>query len=178
MANRKRKEYQEYLNEHQKNSTGQYEYTGAYYGFGGNEHERKRAYVKLWLMLSATAALVIASGCISGAGVTNTFYVILPYIAEVCTLFFFVWYSVKLLAKGDKIKQFIFKDAHSKIPAAAMMLAFFAIAGLLCASFYIITNGWDGGAVRCIIYLVLKLLTAAAALIFRNYFTKLEWIEI
>jgi len=178
MADKKKKNRRAYLNDFKKNEAGEYEYQGVLYAFADSEEARKRAYTKLWLLLALTAAAVIGSGCVSGAGILNTFYVIIPYIGEISCLFALTHYHFKLLTKGDEVREYVYTKTHPRMAPAAMLLAFFAIVGFAMSLLYSILSGFADGAVNTVVYLVLKAVSAALALIYRNAFSKLEWIKL
>ena len=173
-----RKNRWEYLNDYQKNESGEYEYKGGVYAFAADDDERRKAYVRLWAALTVTAASCVASGCLSGAGITNTFYVILPYIGEIASLFALMWYHIKLLTKGAEVKAYIYKSTQPKIPVASMLVAFFAIVGFAMSLVFSFVSHFEDGVLNAVLYLVLKAVSAAASLLYRNKFSKLEWIEI
>ncbi len=175
MAGRKRWEY---LNDYKKDSGGRYVYTGGYYTFSGTGEERKKAYAVLTALLVMISAVVIGSGCINAAGMSNTFYVIIPYIFEVAALFALVWNSVKLLKSGKNIKEYNFSSAMKYISPASVMLAVFAAAGLICSAVFIILNGFDGGTFRCVLYLAAKAADVTLGLIFRKQFLNYKWEKL
>ncbi|MBQ7595578.1 MAG: hypothetical protein IJU45_02810 [Clostridia bacterium] len=165
----------DYLNDYKNGADGKYVYTGGYYTFSGTDEERKKAYVLLISQLLITAVFVIGSGCINAAGMSNSFYVILPYILEVASLFALVWNSVKLLKSGKNIKEYNFTSAVKYIAPASLMLGMFAAAGLICSAVFIVLNGFEGGKLLCILYLVFKAVTVVLSFVFRNYYIKLKW---
>ena len=168
----------DYLNEFRPDESGKYSYQGKFYGFAGDEAERKKAYTNLWLLFAAAAAAALISGSLSGGGITNTFYVIIPYIGEVSALFALVWNQSKLLKKGGEVREYVYNAAHPKIPTAAMLLAFFAIVGGLLSLVFSIASGFQDGVLNAVLYVVLKAVSAALALFYRKYFSRLEWIKI
>ena len=121
----------EYLNLYKQKADGGYEFTGTYYRYEG-ENFVKRA-VLLGILLAAIGALIIASGCLSAAGMRNSFYVILPYIGEVSAFFVLAWNSFKLLSKGERVKEYVFKSAYARLPRAAVVLAVLAGMSVLCS---------------------------------------------
>ena len=167
-----------YLNDFKKDDSGKYEFQGKTLVFAGSEEERRKAYIPLWIILALCIALGVGSGCISGAGITNTFYVIIPYIAEMSALFALGWFHFKLLTKGGEVRDYIYKSTQPRIPVASMLIAFFAIVGFILSLIFSISTGFSDGVLNAILYLVLKSVSAALALIYRNCFSKLEWIEI
>ena len=175
---RKKNSRKAYLNDIRLNESGKYAYQGYYYCFTGDEAERKKAYRALWLLLMANIAVAVASGCLSGAGITNTFYVIIPYIGEMSAIFALAWNHVKLLTKGEEIREYIYRSAHDKMPVAAMLTAFFAIVGAVLSLVFSVSTGFRDGVGNAVAYLLLKVASATVALIYRNYFSKLEWIKV
>ncbi len=168
----------EHLNDFKKDENGRYEYQGKSYVFAGSGDEQKKAYIKLWSYLILSSASVIISGCISGAGLTNSFYVIIPFLAEAVCLFTLIWNHFKLFTKKSEIRTYIYNSAHPKITPSAMLLAFFAVAGFITSVIHSVTTGFEDGAVKAAIYLALKLSCTCAALFYRKVFLTLEWVEI
>lgn len=165
-----------YLNDIKMNEAGKYEYQGKHYVFAGSGEEQKKAYLTLWLLYAALAAVLIGSGFISAGGMRNTFYVIIPYIGELCALFALSWNHVKLLTKWDEIREYVYNQAHPKIPTACAICAAFCIVSFALSLIYSILSGFEGGAAMCVVYLVLKAACTALLLFYRNYFIKVEWI--
>lgn len=167
-----------YLNDFKKDEAGQYTYQGSCYCFAGDENERRRAYGKLWALLVVIAAASVGSGCVSGAGILNTFYVILPYLGEICALFALTWYQFKLLTKGAEVRAYIYEKTQPRMAPAAVIIAFFAIVGFITSLVFSVMSGFRDGVAAAVIYLALKAVTAVAALCYRNAFQKLEWLPL
>ena len=173
MSAPKRKDYLKNFEKQGK----EYVYKGKHYIFDGTEEERKKQYLYLYVILEALYITVFGSGFLTGGGMKNSYFVILPFILEACTLFVAGWQTFKLLTKRGRIRDYVFLSAKPKIPVAYLITAFFAAAGFICSLVYIIINGFEGGAAQCIIYLALKLVCIALSMLFRNLFSKLNWIE-
>lgn len=173
MSAPKRKDYLKNFEKQGKD----YVYKGAHYVYDGAEEERKRKFTLLYLNLAALTAVVFGSGFITGGGMKNSYFVILPYILEACSLFASLWYSFKLLTKGSRVRDYVYLSTQPRIAGALVITAFFAAAGFICSLIYIILNGFEGGAFQCIAYLVLKAVCIALSLLFKNQFIKLKWIE-
>ena len=76
---KKRRGRRAYLEDFQKTATGEYVYTGKLHYYETQGLERRQALLRLWLLTGAIAAAVVVSGCVPAAGMSNTFYVLLPY---------------------------------------------------------------------------------------------------
>ena len=121
------------------------------------------------------AAFVILSGCLDTAGAADAFYVILPYIGEVCALFALVWNLLKLVMEKGKVRAFVRETVQGRIPGAAKLLALFAAAGCVMSAVYLFRNGLGGEAVKSIAYPALKVMTCAAALYYDKLFRSVIW---
>lgn len=127
--------------------------------------------------LLPAAALVILSGFLDTAGASDAFYVILPYIAEVCALFALAWNVIKLLMEEKgQVRAFVLEAVQGRIPGAEKLLALFALIGCGMSLVYLFRNGLEGGAAQSIAYPVLKGLTAAAAVLYGRVFRSIEFV--
>lgn len=165
----------EYLKEYRQGDSGKYEYGGKYYTYSGSASERKKAYGALIMMTVLLTASVIGSGLIDAAGMVNTFYVIVPYIGEVCALFALWWSLSKLLMEGEKIRGYVFEKADYRIPPELIIMIVFSLVGLAMSAVFQIFNGFEGKMLKCIMYLLLKVLNAILAFWIKKYYNNLEW---
>lgn len=167
-----------FLNDFKKDEAGDYIYQGKTCCFAGDEATRRRAYGRLWVLLVVMVAAAIGSGCVSGAGILNTFYVILPYLGEICALFALTWYQFKLLTKGAEVRAYIYEKTQPRMAPAAVIVAFFAIVGFAASLVFSVSSGFRDGIADAVIYLALKAAVAVTALLYRNYFQQLEWLPL
>ena len=161
------------LRDIQLDAQGNPVYTGAVFRIAGDEGKTR---LYLGLGLAALAAVVIGSGCIDAAGATNSFYVILPFIGEVCALFALCWQAVKIIAGREGVRQYVYDTAKGVIPGACRVLTVFALFGLVASGCYLWSHGF-GQTVKSVAYLVLKILAAAGAERYGRAYKGLEWTE-
>ena len=147
-------------------------YTGAICRIAGDGGRVRR---HLAMGLLALAAAVIGSGCIDAAGATNSFYVILPFLGEVCALFALCWNAVKVIAGRDGVRAYVHEAAEKTIPGACRILTVFALFGLAASGYYLLRNGMDGQSAKSVAYLVLKVLAAAGAERYARAWRALDW---
>ncbi len=167
-----------YLNDFKMQEDGRYAYEGNHYAFAGDESERKSAYAKIIILLCVLIASVFGAGFITGGGMKNSFYVILPYICEAAALFFTAWYIVKLVSKGDTIREYDYNKTVKRLPNSLPIVAFFAATGLITSLIFSISTGFKEAAAQSVIYIILKALDVFLALLLRNMFLKYEWIKL
>lgn len=165
----------DYLKDYKQGASGKYEYGGVTYTFSGSPEERRKAYTKLVILMALLTASVIGSGLIDAAGMVNTFYVIVPFIGEVCALFALWWYLSKLLLEGEKIRGYILESVNAKVEPAAIILMIFAVVGLVMSMIFQISNGFEGKMLKCFLYLFTKALNAILAFLMKKYYNSLEW---
>ena len=165
----------DYLKDYKQSDSGKYEYSGKSYTFAGTPEERKKAYAILYGLTVLLTASVVGSGLIDAAGMVNTFYVIVPYIGEICALFALWWNLSKLLMEGEKIRGYIHESVKAKVDPAAIIMVFFAVCGLVMSALFQLTNGFEDKMIKCLFYLLLKALNAVLAFLIRKYYNSLEW---
>ena len=168
----------EYLNEYHLDDSGKkYVYGGAYYALTATEKEAKTVYAKAWALSAVLLGAVVGSGCINAAGMSNTFYVIMPYMAEVALLFSLLWNTVRLLLQGAKVKAYIYQATVPKLPSLSMALAIAAIISFVASLVFIILNGFEQQAVKCILYLFFKLFICVSAVTAARFYRAWQWSE-
>ena len=121
------------------------------------------------------AALVILSGCLDTAGAADAFYVILPYIGEVCALFVLIWNLLKLAMEKEHIRAFVRDAVLGRIPGAVRLLALFALIGCGMSAVYLLRSGLGDEAVKSIAYPALKGMTCVMAVIYDKLFRSAIW---
>jgi len=168
----------QYLNEYKLDENGKYVYRGKYFSIDGNTNEIKSTYIRVWVYFSVIFAAIIGSGCINAAGMNNSFYVIIPYIAEVVLLFAYGLSFFKLFAKGYRVKEYNYSVSFKKLSPASMGIAVTAAISFICSLVFIIINGFDNQIIGCILYLLLKIFVICSAFVNSRYVGSLKWMEI
>ena len=168
----------EYLNQYKMNDNGKYEYRGGFRSVNDNPKGIKKTYTLLWIYNAVIFGLVVGSGCVNAAGMNNTFYVIIPYIAEVAFLFAYLWNCTKLLLQGVKVKEYIYKTCFPRLSPISVGLAVCSAISFICSLVFIITSGFEGQAFKCILYLVFKIIVFCSAFFSSRFIASIKWMEI
>ena len=163
-----------YLNDFQKTADGSYIYTGAVYTLAGNG---KRYRGILTALCFGAAAVAVGSGCINAAGLSNTFYVILPYIGEVAGAFALCYNAVRLLAAGEQVKAYVRTALEKYLPPAVWILIVSAAVSLVASPVFLILNGTEGKPFLCGLYLVLKAVALTLGILTRRHVKTMKWDE-
>lgn len=163
-----------YLNDYKKTAGGEYVYTGSVYVLAGDG----KRFCRLLAALSfSAAAAVVGSGCVNAAGLSNTFYVILPYVGEVAAAFALCWNAVRLLAAGKQVKAYVRTALEKYLPPAALAMTVFPAISLICSGLFMILNGTEGKPVQCAVYLAAKAAIFVLGFFTRRHVKTLAWEE-
>ena len=166
----KESKHSKYLGEFKMAADGKYVYMGKSFTLTDKDDFKKLC--AIWL---CTFASVIGSGFINAAGLNNSFYVIIPYIGEVICIFALSWQVVRLVWNKGVLKEYYYNKFINNVPAASAILCFFSAAGFIASTVFMILHGFEGKAAQCIVYLVLKLVSAALGAVIYRLFKALEW---
>ena len=167
----------DYINDFKLTADGKYTYMGDYYSPEG-DRSYKQVYIQYIFIACICTALVIASGLINAAGMNNTFYVILPYVAQVCSVFALVWKTIRVVSSGEKVKAYVYETAVVRLTPALMSLFVCSLITFFASLLFIILNGTENKTILCISYLILQAVTAAVSFTSRLYCRKIKWVKI
>ena len=162
-----------YLNDYKKTAGGEYVYTGSVYTLSDGKRYRRG----LAALGFTAAALVVGSGCVNAAGLSNTFYVILPYIGEVSAAFVLCYNTGRLLAAGPQVKAYVRTALEKYLPPAALALMIFPALSLIGSAVFLILNGTEGKPLLCALYLAAKAAILPLAILTRRHIRAMEWRE-
>jgi hypothetical protein len=77
--------------------------------------------------------------------------------------------------EGEKVRGYIFENVNNKIQPACIIMVFFAVLGLAMSVVFQISAGFEGKMLKCILYLLLKVLNAILAFLMKKYYNNLQW---
>lgn len=112
MTEKKKKHRREYLNDFKLQDGGEYKFEGEIFTVQTDDWDGLRK--NIWFRTALVIVLVLVSGFLPSAGMINTFYVILPYMAEVVTAALFVWGIYKMTKGTEKIRSYIYEKTYPR----------------------------------------------------------------
>ena len=125
MAGKKRRSY---LDDFQKDVTGEYHYTGAHYRYAGAlPYAQLRR--KLWLCMGGGAALTLAAGCLPGATAGAAWYVTLPTMLALVASGGLLWTTAQWSRGGMTLRAYVYARTVKRLPAETMIAAALAALG-------------------------------------------------
>ena len=165
-----------WLDEFQKRGDGEYVYQGSHKKFDAPAGRYARFRLLFGLCAAAAAAAVIASGCLRVGLLDRTAYVMLPYLLEVLLTAAFVWSAVRLLANGELLRGYVYRQTVLRLPKLGVALAGAAAATLVCAAVFaalhrpVLPGVW--------VYFALQAVVLAASLCGVRLLKKTEWTDV
>ena len=171
MYSKRRKGELEYI---QKNTAGEYVYTGARYVYAG-DLPRKRALLLLWLAAGLSAACALGSGLLPAPGMTGCWYVPLPCVLCLVAAVSQLWGLGQLTLSGDPIREFVYETACKKLPLRAMLTAVLAGVSVLGELCYLLLHGPGDRLFPALGYLLLMVLSCVFSGLSRGLLPRLHW---
>jgi hypothetical protein len=116
---KKKKNKRAYLNDFQLQENGEYAYKGTVYKYEGDWQDCRK---KLRILCAMLGGLTVAAGLVPCGGLMNTFYVILPYIAEVCLGAYLIYNVLRMTAGDGEVREYIFKKSFEAFSGQLLIL--------------------------------------------------------
>ena len=119
MAKQKRRSY---LDDFQRDVSGEYHYKGAHYRYAGAMDYRKLRR-RLWLCAAPGAGMVLAAGCLPGATAGAAWYVTLPYMTAILAAGIALWTLAQWSRGGMTLRAYVHAQTVKRLPAEALLAA-------------------------------------------------------
>ena len=174
-VDKKRRGRRAYLEDFQKTATGEYVYTGKLHYYETQGLERRQALLRLWLLTGAIAAAVVVSGCVPAAGMSNTFYVLLPYAGALLSAASVVWLMCRLAAGGDPLRHYVYTATVAQMRVRGRLVLIFSALTLVGEVVHLILDGVGTLLPGTLVFLACQLICLAAALAWESFVKKLNW---
>lgn len=132
-----------HLQRFQRDLNGNYIYGGDHYrlspadSFGGLMR-------RLWAMGGGALLLSMLCGCIGAAGMQRTFYVLLPYVGELCGAVSLCWAVGSLGGEGPQVRDYVYKRTVLSLPARGLATAVLAGAAMAGEWLFLLLHGAEG----------------------------------
>ena len=172
---KKRRGRRAYLDDFQKTATGEYVYTGKLHRYQTEGIGRRQALLRLWAITAAMAVAGIISGCVPAAGMSHTFYVLLPYAGELVSAASVVWLMCRLAAGGDPLRDYVYKATVLQMGVRGYLVLIFSAVALVGEGVYIVLYGLGSSPAGTMVFLLCQIVCLSAALAGKSFRKKLRW---
>ena len=128
MEIKKKRGRRDYLKDFQQTVSGEYIYVGAYYGYVDAGRTRKETLIRFWIFGAAAFLCAAGPGFISGGGMMNCAYVLIPFGAELICACSLVWALVRLSTNPEPLREYVYAATVDALPERSMFTLCFALA--------------------------------------------------
>lgn len=157
---------------------GRYVYSGPLYSPDTAEGvTAKRLGVRCVLFGAGTTVLSVLCGVLPVPGMTDAFYVIIPYALTLIFSAVLLWKSVRVLYwGGERLREYIYNATVMKFPVLTLLCAVFAGVSAVGEVVYLVLNGADKArAPLAILFILFHGAILALALLRRKFETAVTW---
>lgn len=157
---------------------GNYVYTGPLYSLCAEARiTAKQASARRLIFSGAIALLSLLCGILPVPGMSNTFYVIVPYAGTLVFAAVSLWKSARIAYwGGNSLREYVFDSTAKQLPVYTLLCAVFAIASIIGEGLCLILEGVDSAKLPlAILFMFAHFAIAALALIWRKQESALKW---
>jgi hypothetical protein len=138
---RKKKRRRSYLADYKKDASGKFHYTGNVYEFDGDDSARKKYVLITGILSVASFALAFGQECLPGTQMSNTFYVLIPWLLQFLASTYLVWAYIRFAFDGPKLKEYIYEKTEKQFPVRSLLVLIFSAATVAAEIVYLCING-------------------------------------
>ena len=176
MAQKRRSRFRrEYLNDFQGSKAEGFRYEGPVYRFIGTPQEQKRHLVFLGAFAALAALFTAVPECLPPCEMSNSFVTILPWLAQLITVFVLVWAVVRLILRARELREYVYEATVPRIRVCALLAAVFAGATLAAQVVFLLVRPPAEWGAEVWLRPVFSLLNTALCIGFRCAVQKSRW---
>lgn len=164
-----------YLDDFQKDETGDYVYRGAVYDFEGSAHSLRSLKISLCALNALMLAALLLAGLIRVPGMDHCIYVLLPYAAALCGSVSVGWALGRLCIGGVSLRAYLYQESIEKLPVRCIFTACCSFGALLGELVYILITDTGIGDSGCLLFLIHQGIAIASALLVRSRILQTKW---
>ncbi len=163
-----------YLDNFQQSLTGEWIYTGKYVRWVA---PRKATLVRLWCLSALSCLLGVVTGCISGTGMENSAFVLLPYALGLILSFVLIYHTGKLTTAGDPMRAYHYECSAPRLVGLSVVACALAGITLLCEAVSVLLSGaaFTGSMGAVALFMLLDAVNFAALLLYWRTVRALQW---
>lgn len=172
---KKRRKKKAYLNDFEKEKSGEYIYKGNTYVWEEREEQQKKRRRLLLICACLTQLFLIAAGCVTAPGTGNCIYVLIPYVVSLISGVTVLWGVVRLIGSGSVLREYVHKATAGQIPGRAVIAAAGSAVTVMGELLYVILNGAEEKLSGFLIYLFLMTSSGVLSVLIWKNVTKIPW---
>ena len=157
---------------------GNYVYTGPLYSIiAGSGLTARQVSMRRLLFCGCITALSLLCGLLPVPGMSNTFYVIIPYAGALIFGAVSLWKAARVAYwGGDKLREYVYESTVKQIPVLTLFCAVFAGISVIGEGLCLIFEKADPSSIPpAIVFILAHAVIIVLALVERRFESKLEW---
>lgn len=157
---------------------GNYVYTGPLYSLNAEAKiTAKQASVRRLLFGVGIFVLSLLCGVMPVPGMSNTFYVIVPYAGTLIFAAVSLWKAARIAYWGGKaLREYVFESTVKQLPVLTLFCAVFAGLSVIGEALCLILEAVDTAKLpQAIFFLIAHAAITALALVWRKFEAATEW---
>lgn len=166
-----------YLNDFQKDETGNYVYRGAVFVFEGSAQSFRSLKIRLSALGVLAFIMLLWAGLMQVPGMDHCIYVLLPYAAALCGSVSVCWALTRLLTGGVSLRAYLYQESIEKLPGRCIFTACCSAGALLGELVYILVTDVRIFDSSCIPFLIQQTACVTSMLLLRSDVLKTKWHE-
>lgn len=138
--NKKRRRWRAYLDDFQKDATGQYVYTGKRYAFVGNAGERKKYFAKIVVFGLIGLLATAAPEFFPPVAISQTPVTVVPWLLQAVAVLLTCWSIFRILTHASELRAYVYQATVPTLPAKSMIAAILSGVTLICQIVFLLAN--------------------------------------
>ncbi len=122
-------------------AAGEYVYTGSHYAYVEQGAGFKRFLTVQWALALGCLGCAVGSGCVSGPGMGNTFYVIVPWAGALIAAVSVVWAVARMAYWGTPLRDYVYEKTVLALPVRCKIAAALAAATGILSGVSLVLDG-------------------------------------
>lgn len=124
-------------------ATGEYVYTGGHYAYVEQGGSYKRFLAAQWALALGCLGCTVGGGCVSGPGMGNSFYVIIPWAGTLIAAVTVVWAVARMAYWGNPLRDYVYEKTVLALSARCKIAAAFAAATEVLSGAFLGSHGME-----------------------------------
>ncbi len=158
MSQKEKKNKRSYLRDFEEVSDGSYVYTGK--TWHAEPCLRRRLLIKLWLLQSLMLVAAVLPGFVTTAGLLNTFYVIIPYVFWLISVFYLAYTLGNMTFGGNPLRDYVYVRSVARLAFLSMLPLGGAVCTALSLLLFLLRGGGGNGAGTCFVCCAVQILSS------------------
>lgn len=178
MAEKKRKRWNRYSKASQfaPGAGGELVYTGRYFTFRETEVSYRESMRRRIALTAGSAVAALACGFMPVPALSNTWYVLLPFMLTVLAVASQVWAVCRMAYWGDPLREYVYDTTVKQLPVRTMLAMVLSMCTLCGQIYYLVLHGLQEGRSFCnFAFLGLLIVIFVCSAVWRRMEIRWKW---